>query len=187
MDFAERIIREAEKKASSIVEEARRQADKIVNDALENWKSKAEATRRRIIEEALRQANIILADAKRMSSIIIANAKQEVVDDVFNIARNILTNREYDVNRSLRNLIVESLAYIKTPVRIIVNKLDVEVVKEILFELGYRDVEIEVHDNIVGGVIVVSAEGVVIDNTIETRLKQAESRLLDKIAKVLWG
>ena len=186
-DFSERIIREAERKASAIIEEARNQADKIIKDALEQWTSKAEATRKQIVEEALRQANIILADAKREASIIVASAKQEVINEVFEKARSILHKREYDVKQSLRNLIIEGLAYIKTLSKIVVNPNDVEVAKEILNELGYSNVEIETDDKMPGGVILVSSEGTVVNNSIEVRLKQAELRLLDKIAKSLWG
>lgn len=187
MEFADRVLREAEKKATEMVEEAKKQAEKIIQEAHEQWRNKAEATRRQIIEEALRQGNLLIAEAKIKSSILISRAKQEIVDSVFAQARAILVNRDFNVKESLKNLVLESLEYCKLISKVVVNERDVDIAREVLRELGLANVEIIGTSEIVGGVVVFSEEGVVVDNSYDTRLKQAEHRLIDKVSKMLWG
>lgn len=187
MISAEGIIKEAEKKAEEIVREAEKQARRIIEEAEEQWKRKAEATRRAILDEASREASIMLADAKRKASLIIAEAKKASIESAFTKAWEMLEKRQYDVRSSLKNLLSESLQYVTRPSKVLANPIDVKVVEELLHEMGYLNIAVEPSDAIKGGVVVISEEGLVVDNTIETRFQQAKLRLLDKLARILWG
>ncbi len=187
MSERDRIIREAERKASEIIEEARRRADGIIREAEAKWRAKAESERRRIIEEAERKASMIIADAKSRSNLLLVKAKEEVINKVFEEALELIKREEYNVKESLKNLLEEALAYIDKPSRIIVKSNHVKYMKEILSELGLDNVEVVPRDDILGGLIVESETGLVVDNRLETRLEQAKQKLIDKIARILWG
>lgn len=187
MESRNKIIEEAERKARELVEEARREAEEIIREAEKKWASRAEMERRRIIEEAEKEASYIIAEARRKANLIETQSKNEIIERVFNEAELILKQCGYDVKLSLGNLVVESINQVDKPRRIIVRVDQVEIAKSILRELGYSDIEVEGRPDIQGGVVIESESGVIIDNRIETRLKQARLKLLDKIAKKIWG
>ncbi|MEM1773352.1 MAG: V-type ATP synthase subunit E family protein [Desulfurococcaceae archaeon] len=182
-----KIIEEAERKAKEIIENARKEAEAIVNEAERKWREKAEAERRRIISEAEREASYILMEARRTANILVNKTKLEVIDSIFEKAKEIFEKDKYDVKASLRNLLSEALSYVDKPVKIIVNDKHAEIAKDVLRELGYENVELEYSSSLLGGVIVISASGVIVDNSIKTRLEQARSRIINKLAKILWG
>lgn len=187
MISAEGIIKEARRKAEEIIKEAERQVQKMIEEAEEQWRCKAESTRKAILEEASREASVMLADAKRRASLIIAEAKKISVENAFARVWELLEKRHYDVRLSLRGLLSETLQYVTKPSKVLANPVDVKIVEELLHEIGYPNVIVEPSSAIKGGVIVVSEEGLVVNNTIEVRFQQAKLRLLDKIAKILWG
>lgn len=187
MISAEEIIKEAERKAEEIIKGAEELARRIIEEAEERWRRKAESTRKAILEEASREASIMLADAKRKANLIIADAKKVSIERAFAKAWELLEKRHYDVKLSLRNLLNESLQYAAKPLKVLANPIDVKTIEELLHEMGYFNVAVEPSDAIKGGVIVVSEERLVVDNTIETRFQQARLRLLDKLARILWG
>jgi len=186
-DARARIIEEAKKKASEILREAEKTAELILVEAEKKWRERAEAERKRILREAEVRASAIIAEAKRASSFIVGRAKAEVIEEVYRRAREVIESGKYDVEASLRNLLREALSYVKKPVKVVVRRDHVDLVRKILVELGLGDVEVEGSDNILGGVVLVSEEGTVVDNRLETRLDQSRGRLLNVIAKVLLG
>ncbi|MEM0083055.1 MAG: V-type ATP synthase subunit E [Thermosphaera sp.] len=187
MISAKRVIKEAERKAEEIIKEAEQQARKMVKEAEEQWRRKAEATRETMMKEALKEASMMLADARRKASLIIAEAKNVLIENAFAKAWELLEKRHYDVKLSLKNLLNESLQYVTKPSKILVSPMDVKMAEEILREAGYSNLMVEPSSAIKGGIIVVSEEGLIVDNTIETRFQQAKLKLLDKLAKILWG
>lgn len=182
-----KIIEEAEKKAKEIIENARKEAEAIVNEAEKKWREKAETERRRIISEAEKEASYILMEARRIANILVSRTKLEVINNIFERAKEIFEKDKYDVKTSLRNLLNEALSYVDKPTKIIVNNKHVEIAKEVLRELGYENVELESSSNLLGGVVVISASGVIVDNSIKIRLEQARGRVINKLAKILWG
>lgn len=183
----DKIIEEARKKAQEIIENAKREAETIVNEAEKKWREKAEWERKKILEEATRTASYTLTDARRRANLAINKAKADIIKEVFDRAVETIKNEQYDVKASIRNLLVEALEYVDKPKKVVVKNEHVNIVREILHELGYENLEIEALNDALGGVVVVSETGIIVDNRIETRLEQARSRLIDKIAKLLWG
>lgn len=181
------LIREAEKKAREIIEKAEKEAESIVKEAHQRWLRRAEEEKRNILESATREATYIVSEAKRSYNQVLTRAKNEVIEEVFEKTREILIRGEYDSETSLRNLIIESLEYIDKPIRVKTRPEYIDVVKKILSDMGYTDVSVEGDQGIVGGVLVESVTGVIVDNRIETRLEQARLRLLDKLTRILWG
>lgn len=186
-DAKVKILEETRKKANEIIEEARRIAESIIKEAEENWLKKAESEKNKILREANARASVIIAEAKSASRFIISKAKLEVVENVYEKIYEIIKEGKYNVEYSLKNLLKEALGYVEKPVKIIVRKDQVDIARKVLGELGIIDVEIEGSDNIMGGLILISKEGVVVDNRLETRIKQSRDRLLNVVAKVLLG
>ncbi|MEM2025251.1 MAG: V-type ATP synthase subunit E [Desulfurococcaceae archaeon] len=187
MSGIDKIIEDAERRAKEMVEAANREAIAIIKDAEKKWLEKAEAERRKAVESARREASVIISEAKRTASFIVARAKEATVREVFEKAWELIEREEYDVRLSLRNLILESINYIGKPVKVLSSSRRLEVVKEILAELGYREVQVEPSPNVREGIIVVSEGGTLVDNRLETRLEQSKLRLVDKVARILWG
>lgn len=187
MEEKNKLIEDAERRAKEIIEQAWREADIIVKEAERRYQQIAETERKRILEEAEKESSYVLTDAKRKASMIENKAKAEVIEELFKKAEDIMRQGAYDVKTSLRNLIVESMSQVDKPRKIIVREDQAEIARSILRELGYRDIVIETRNNMLGGVIVESEMGVVVDNRLETRLRQVRLNMLDKIAKILWG
>lgn len=182
-----KIVEEAKRKADELIKEAEKTAEAIIRDAEEKWRVKAEAERNRILREARMQASAIIAEARKTSSFIIGKAKAEIIENVYEKAYEIIREGKYDVESSLRNLLKEALNYVEEPLKVIVREDQIDLAKRILRELGYNGVEVEGSNDIIGGVILVSREGIIVDNRVETRLKQSRDRLLNIIARVLLG
>lgn len=183
----DRIIEEARRRAREIIEEANKTAEDIIREAEKKWHKRAEAERNKIIQDANVQASIILADAKRAYSFIVNRAKREVIESIYERVLEIIKQGEYDVEISLRNLLREAMNYVENPAKVIVKKDHIEVIKRILKDLGHENIEISWSDNILGGLILVSKEGTIVDNRLETRLKQSREKLINKLVKLLWG
>jgi len=152
------------------------------------WKEKAEQERKRIIEEAKMKACTILSEARREARIKISMAKKEVFDSVVEKALKDLKERKgFDVKKSLLNLLKESLEYIDEPTKIIINEKDSQALREVFEELNIKDIYIIYSDKIIGGVIVESRIGELIDNSYDTRIKRARITYAPEIHRILWG
>lgn len=184
---AERILEEARRRAQEIVKEARAEAERIVGEAERRWLEKAGGVRRSIIEAAQREAGYLVAEAKREASYIIGRAKSEAVREALRRVEEIIRSSSYDVEGVLKGLIAEALEYVDDAAKVIVRPEHAPVAKKVLSELGRGGVEVELRDDMLGGAIVVSRSGLIVDNRLETRLRQATLRVMDKIARILWG
>ncbi|RLG84777.1 MAG: hypothetical protein DRO40_00060 [Thermoprotei archaeon] len=184
-DIIERLRLDAKKKAKEIMREAEKRAKEIIEEAEEKWRKEAEKKREEIIEEARKEAQIIVSETRRKARMIIANAKYEVIEEVFSRTREEI-RKKVNIKSSLNNLLRESLAHVTKPSTIYVNKDDVDILSEIINEVGLEDVEIR-ESNILGGLIIESIEGVKVDNSYDTRLKRAKETLVNKLAEILWS
>ncbi|MEM4717860.1 MAG: V-type ATP synthase subunit E family protein [Desulfurococcaceae archaeon] len=182
-----KILEEAKKKANEIIEEARKTAESIIKEAEERWRRKAEAERDKILFEANSQASAIIAEARKTSRFVIGEAKLNVIEHLYETIYDRIKKGDYNVEASLRSLLRESLDYVEKPVKVIVRKDQVSILQKILVELGHGNVEIEGSDDILGGLVLISEEGTLVDNRLETRLKQSREKLLSIIAKTLFG
>ena len=183
-EVIERLRQDAKKKAEEILRNAENRAKEIIEEAERKWREEAEKKRKEIIEKAKKEAQIIISEARRKARMIIASAKYEVIEEVFKRAREEIRTK-IDLKTSLNNLLRESLVHINKPSIIYANKDDISILEEIINDLGLENVRIE-ESNILGGLIIESAEGVKIDNSYDTRLKRAKETLVNKLAEILW-
>jgi len=181
-----RLLEEARKEAQRIISQASAEAENTLKKAEEEWQRRFQEFMRAELKRARERAEQIESEARMKARLAVARAKSEMVERVFEEARKKLAGRELDVERSLRNLLTESLREVQNPVRVLVSPLDKETAERILAELGKGGVAVEVDANIAGGVIVEGEDGVLVDNTYETRLKLARERLANVISTFLW-
>jgi len=185
-DLKRKLREEAESKARMIVSEALSEAEKIVKEAEEEWVKKAESERSKILEQAREEADRILSEARIKAKIIVAEAKNNLLLNLLNAVEKALADRNgIDVEKSLKRLLEEALNYVENPVRVTVDPRDVEVARELLKRKGLVNVEIKTSDEILGGVIVESADGKRIDNSYKTRLENAKKIVARMLAEAL--
>jgi V/A-type H+-transporting ATPase subunit E len=183
----ERILEEARRKAKMIVEEAEREAELIVKKAEEEWKKRAMEEENRILEEARREAALKISEARRLSRLRISQEMASIIDELFKQAENGLNHLDLlEVEKSLENLLTDSLKYVDKPRKVYVSEKDVETMRRILSRLGLGHVEVAPAE-IRGGLILESESGILVDNSYESRLKLARRALTPLIRKKLWG
>lgn len=187
MSDVNKILEEARRRAKEIVDSAKREAETIIREAERRWLQRADIERGKIIDVARREASLIISEAKRVASFTISKAKETAIKEVFDRAWEIIERDQYDVKSSLRSLFLESISFASDPQKVLSNPRHVDLVREVLRELGYDNVEVEPSPVVRGGILVIAKDGTIIDNRLETRLEQAKLRLVDRVARLLWG
>ncbi|MCD6487700.1 MAG: V-type ATP synthase subunit E [Desulfurococcales archaeon] len=183
------ILEETRKKAEEILEEARRKAEAFIENAEKSWKKRYEDEYRKYIENARQEANTIIADAKRQAKLIVAKAKYDSITMVVDKVRELIAERQgFDLKKSLESLLDEALDNVLhgEKLTIYINPIDKDVMEGILKEKGLK-YSIILDNNIDGGIIIETPDGIRIDNTYNTRLERVLGSELNKIAKILWG
>lgn len=187
-EFRNKLLEEAKRKAEEIVRGAEGEAKRIVEEAENKWRVGLEGERAKVINEARRRAELILSEARRKARLVLTQTKQELVAEIFNAAYSRVKSREgFDVRKSLEKLLDEALGYVKTPSKVIVNPKDRAIVEELVAKRGLINVVVETSSKIDGGLIVVSTDGEVVDNTYGTRLQRAYENLTPIVVKRIWG
>ncbi len=190
----EKIEEDARREAESILEEARREAESILEEA----RRKAEEKRGDIIARGEKEADLlkqrIVANAKLTARKSALDAKEELLNKVFEEAQNQLsktasTEKYGDI---LRELIREGVASVGEDVELICRAEDEGLLKggilrELSKELGV-DITLSTEKiDTMGGVVVRAKSGKVeVNNTFETRLQRMQDALRSKIAKILF-
>ncbi len=183
----EKILEEAKKRAKMIVEEAEREAEIIVEKAEEEWRRRALEEENKILEEAEKEAALRISEAQRLSRLKISQEMSSIIEELFKQAENELNHlNPFEIEKSLENLLMESLKYVDKPRKIYVSTGDVETMRKILSKLGMESVEVAPAD-IKGGLILESESGITVDNSYESRLMLAKRALIPIIRKSLWG
>ncbi len=185
------ILNEAKKKAEKIIKDAQAKAKEIENEALNKWKRMYEEKRREYIEKAESEANTIIAESKRKARMLVSKAKYEIIEELFRKAYEKLAKREgINVKESLEKLFEEAFEQIPPGTRhlkIYVNPRDKELITRIIGEKGVEiEYEIITREDVLGGLILETLDGIIIDNTYNTRLERAKETIVNKLAKVLW-
>lgn len=187
-DFRKKLIEDAKRRAEGIIRSAEEEAKRIIEEAEGQRKITVEREKQRIVEEARKKSELMLSEARRKARLVVSKAKLELIEDIISRAYRTLGSREgFDLRRSLENLFYESLNYARSPERVIVNPRDKIVMEEILRRGGFMDVKVEVSEEIDGGLVMVSKEGEIIDNTYRTRLERVKEFMAPVIAKKLWS
>ena len=181
----------------TVLNKARLEAEEIIRDAYEKAKSiirEAEEKKKAIIEEERRKSiselglEAKLAEARREARLIIAKAKQEVVDEIKGRIKEILENMSVEGRRnSLRKLLYESLEELKKcgfgveGIVVHVSSRDKSIIADILRELGVN-AEIVEDRGISGGLLISTPNGEIsIDNTYEARMEKLLRTVLTEV------
>lgn len=178
---AEIIRQEAEDEAAEIIAEAESEADRIRSLARQD----AEQIRKEAREEIAQSARPEEIRLEHETDLKLRRIRQEAVEDAFQLAVNRLEDRLRDLRgqsryqESLRNLIQEAWQALEPSLRpdggwrLVVDGRDHEKVRDLMEEQSL-DVEVEVEDIEMGGVIARSDDGqVVVDNTYAARIELA--------------
>ncbi len=187
----ESILQEGKEKAEQKKLESEREAEKVKKKILENGKREAERTKRRI-----------LANARRKSRQRKLEAREEIIEEVFDLTKDQLdemreNSEEYkDI---LKNVIVEAgLTVGGGELEVLISEEDEKLisdseVKEIskqISEKTGKETKIDILTELSsdgGGAIARKSDGrVACNNTFGARLKRMKSSLRPKIADILF-
>jgi V/A-type H+-transporting ATPase subunit E len=180
------VLNKASLEAEEIIRDAYEKAKSIIREAEEKKKAIIEEERRKIIGELGLEAK--LAEARREARLIIAKAKQEVVDEIKGRIKEILENMSVESRRnSLRKLLYESLEELKKcgfgveGIVVHVSPRDKGIIADILREIGVN-AEIVEDRGISGGLLISTPNGEIsIDNTYEARMEKLLRTLLTEV------
>lgn len=186
-EIKEKLLSDAKKEAEEIIERAKAEAEEIIRKSESDWQRRFEEFKREEIKRAIERGLQIESDARLRARIIISQAKAEVIGKILKDAEVKIANREFDVKASLRALLSATLTEATAIKRIVVSPRDRPVVEQILSESNLRDLIIEENDGILGGLIVESSEGIIYDNSYDTRLRILREKMLDRLQNILWG
>ena len=180
------VLNKASLEAEEIIRDAYEKAKSIIREAEEKKKAIIEEERRKIIGELGLEAK--LAEARREARLIIARAKQELVDEIKGRVKEILENMSVESRRnSLRKLLYESLEELKKcgfgveSIVVHVSPRDKDIIAGILREIGVN-AEIVEDRGISGGLLISTPNGEIsIDNTYEARMEKLLRTLLTEV------
>ncbi|MGE5630231.1 MAG: V-type ATP synthase subunit E [Caulobacteraceae bacterium] len=190
----EKILQDAENKANEILEKARLQAKEIV----ENGKQKAARKGREISQKALHDAN----EKKRIINSIVElemrkdvlAAKQEVIDNVFNVVLQRMNNMEKGrYERVVLNMLLEA---VETGDEEIVlsqtakEKLSPDFITKVnsSLEAAGKNGNIKVSEEVrnISGGFVLKSQGIEINNSFEAIIRQHRDEIEPKVAGILF-
>jgi V/A-type H+-transporting ATPase subunit E len=180
------VLNKAKLEAEEIIRDAYEKAKSIIREAEEKKKAIIEEERRKSISELGLEAK--LAEARREARLIIAKAKQEVVDEIKGRIKEILENMSVESRRnSLKKLLYESLEELKKcgfgveGIIVYVSPRDKSIIADILRELGVN-AEIVEDRGISGGLLISTPNGEIsIDNTYEARMEKLLRTVLTEV------
>jgi len=181
----EAVIRKALEEAEAIVQRAEEEGRRLVREAEEKKKAMIEEERRRVLAGLGYEASI--AEARLRARLIVSKAKSDLLNSVISKAVDILRSLPPNLRlESLRKLVEESLddivASLGTVRKLViyVAEQDVELARGVIAHISMeRGIELELRSaKILGGVVVEEPEsGVTIDNSFDSRLSRAVSKL----------
>jgi len=184
------ILDRARAVAEEILEKARKEAEEIINKAKLRRKQEQEREEARIISEAKRKARAIIVKAMLKARKDQSEVKRKIIDVIIERVREEIKRKGFNYRESLKKLIHEAVKTLPpTDIIIYANKGDLKEIREVLRELKLTSKVKDIREaNISGGVIVETIDGKFrIDNSYETRLEMALSRLLPEISRELFG
>lgn len=186
----EALIERARKEANEIIEKAKEEAKRIIEKALREKEEKIRKIKEEIVEEAKRKAEEEVLSEKIEAKKKIAHVKNKIINEVWSKVRERIEQGNFDREKSLRKLLLESLEEIpSSDIIIYVNKNDKPLLEKILQEIVIKKRIINIREcDILGGVIVESADSLIrIDNSYDTRLSSVKYRHIHAIARKLFG
>ncbi len=181
----EAVIRKALEEAEAIVRKAEEEGRRLIREAEEKRKTMIEEERRRTLAGLGYEASI--AEAKLRARLIVSKAKSDLLNSAISKAADILRSLPPNIRlESLRKLVEESLDNIVASLGIArrlviyVAEQDVKLARDVIAHVSReRGIELELRSTkILGGVVIEEPEsGVTVDNSFDSRLSRAVSRL----------
>lgn len=183
----EKLLSEAREKAENIVKEAEEKANEIIRQAQEEWRRRYEEYKRQELKKIYEKNAQIESEARLKARIIVSQTKAEIIEKLFEDIKRKLENRRFDVKKSLELLLTQSLKEASAIKKIVVSPKDKKILEDIISEFGLKNIDIKENENMIGGLIVESVDGVIIDNSYDTRLLNLKEKRLNEIQRLLWG
>jgi vacuolar-type H+-ATPase subunit E/Vma4 len=186
-EIKEKLLSEAREKAENIVKEAEEKANEIIRQAQEEWRRRYEEYKRQELKKIYEKNAQIESEARLKARIIVSQTKAEIIEKLFEDIKRKLENRRFDVKKSLELLLTQSLKEASAIKKIVVSPKDKKILEDIISEFGLKNIDIKENENMIGGLIVESVDGVIIDNSYDTRLLNLKEKRLNEIQRLLWG
>lgn len=183
----EKLLSEAREKAENIVREAEEKANEIIKQAQEEWRRRYEEYKRQELKKIYEKNAQIESEARLKARVIVSQTKAEIIEKLFEDTKRNLEDRQFDVKKSLELLLTQSLKEAGAIKKIVVSPKDKKILEDIISEFGLKNIVIEENENMIGGLIVESVDGVIIDNSYDTRLLNLKEKGLNEIQRLLWG
>uniref|UniRef100_A0A7C1HWI4 A-type ATP synthase subunit E n=1 Tax=Fervidicoccus fontis TaxID=683846 RepID=A0A7C1HWI4_9CREN len=183
----EKLLSEARKKAENIVREAEEKANEIIRQAQEEWRRRYEEYKRQELKKIYEKNAQIESEARLKARVIVSQTKAEIIEKLFEDTKRKLEDRQFDVKKSLELLLTQSLKEASAIKKIVVSPKDKKILEDIISEFGLKNIDIKENENMIGGLIVESVDGVIIDNSYDTRLLNLKEKELNEIQRLLWG
>ncbi|MCC6052264.1 MAG: V-type ATP synthase subunit E [Fervidicoccaceae archaeon] len=183
----EKLLSEAREKAENIVREAEEKANEIIRQAEEEWRRRYEEYKRQELKKIYEKNAQIESEARLKARIIVSQTKAEIIEKLFEDTKRKLEDRQFDVKKSLELLLTQSLKEASAIKKIVVSPKDKKILEDIISEFGLKNIDIKENENMIGGLIVESVDGVIIDNSYDTRLLNLKEKGLNEIQRLLWG
>ncbi|NAZ12517.1 MAG: hypothetical protein GU361_07375 [Desulfurococcales archaeon] len=186
-EIKEKLLSEAREKAENIVKEAEEKANEIIRQAQEEWRRRYEEYKRQELKKIYEKNAQIESEARLKARIIVSQTKAEIIEKLFEDIKRKLEDRQFDVKKSLELLLTQSLKEASAIKKIVVSPKDKKILEDIISEFGLKNINIKENENMIGGLIVESVDGVIIDNSYDTRLLNLKEKRLNEIQRLLWG
>jgi vacuolar-type H+-ATPase subunit E/Vma4 len=189
-----KLIDKTVEQRNQLIADAQEKADKIISSMEAETKRINEMTNQAIqnvIGGELRAVHDrVVGGAQLQGRKIIMEARTEVVEKVFDLAaeevKKAVDGPKY--NEYLEKLAVESISKLNEDCIVYANESDAKHLSSVMEKLAVGvKVKVEVSPvDIVGGISVVNMEGTKsINNTLDSRLKEARNRLTAEVAETL--
>ena len=187
--ISEAVLNKVKIEAEQIVNEAEETALEEIEKAKKQMEIRSEEEKRKVIEEAEREATRISAGASIMARQELSKMKAEIISQITSRVKAKLDSTESN-ETSLLNLTKEAIdALGASEYRLFVSPKDTSTMQGLLErdkELAGKVTDIKELD-CSGGVIVESIDGKIrIDNTYDTRLEMLLPQILPEIDRVLF-
>jgi V/A-type H+-transporting ATPase subunit E len=183
----EKLLSEAREKAENIVREAEEKANEIIRQAQEEWRRRYEEYKRQELKKIYEKNAQIESEARLKARVIVSQTKAEIIEKLFEDTKRKLEDRQFNVKKSLELLLTQSLKEASAIKKIVVSPKDKKILEDIISEFGLKNIDIKENENMIGGLIVESVDGVIIDNSYDTRLLNLKEKGLNEIQRLLWG
>lgn len=176
-EVKEEILNSARNDTNKIIEEAKIEAQQILAKAtkrISDYNNKLKEDKKKLIENLEKMK---IAQARSEAKKLILDKKKEIIDDVFEKAKQKLASLSETKRGEYIQKLIEKAKNEMETATVYCNKKD----KQFIGDFNYQETDI------IGGVIVENQDGSVrIDYSFETMLNNVKEASLQKISKILF-